>query len=1572
MTTTKRTTSFLMVLVMILSLFTGIVPVYAAEEIGEVYQVEYPRGGGYGDSWGHSQLNLMGGWTAADTEAFTTRSMDSYTGQILYCIEPGVGQYTGDQLTSKGEYFWENYPDNLNPTIDPDTIKSHIGRILQYGYTGNNTSQWDVINNADDQNTIAEIYATQALIWETVVGERDENFGHVDPSGYGKDAVMEIVQSNHPLRSLIYSHYNRIEASVQNHDVIPSFMSRSQSQARSYEMEWDGSQYVLELRDSNGVLSNYDISSSTSGISVSQSGNTLTITASEAPTGSVTLSASKSSARMGVVVWTDGTVSNSNSGHIQDLVTWGERVSDPVYAYMKLEVSYGEAKIVKHSEDGKVSGIKFNISGNGINETVTTGSDGSISIPNLAPGRYTVTEVTENRYEPQQPQTVEVVSGRTATVTFSNVLKRGDLIVTKTSEDGLVKGVKFRLYGTSLSGLAVDEYAVTDDSGIARFDDVLISGSTPYTLEEVDTAIRYVVPADQQAPVLWNEVTERSFHNILKKFRVEVVKQDVETGSPQGDATLAGAVYGLYQDGKLVDSYTTDSSGSFVTDYYVCDSNWTLKEISPSEGYLLDTTVHKIPAEPGNFTVELNPISEDVTEEVIKGNIRLIKHIDREDTDAALDTDPDSTEKVETETVAEEAPAPESAPVSDHPEQAPATEDATALAEPPVMEDAKEALADDTAPVAEAETESESADAQPEETPAADDPVPEGDSSEADAAQSDVEEPAPTEDGAPDTEGEGTEADAAQSDAGESDTTVVEIPEELQPVVVPEEDIESSGGESMIEQPEENAKFQIYLASAGSYDAAKESERDILVTDADGLAVSKDMPYGRYRVHQIEGMEGQGFIPDFTVFISEEGQTYSYIINNATASSFIRVEKRDIETGKIIPAANIGFQVKDLSTGELVTQTVYYPTPVEITTFFTNDEGWMMLPYELDYGQYELLELQTAYGYVLDTEPVPFMVDGSETIVTVEKYNMAQKGVIKLQKTGEVFQSVSEQEGIYQPVYEVKGLAGATYKIVAAEDIVTLDGTARYQKDELVDTITTGADGWAESKPLYLGRYTIVEQSAPEPMVLNTESQTVELTYAGQEIELTETSAGFYNERQKVEISLTKAMEVDEIFRIGMNDELGSVTFGLYAAEALTAADGTAIPADGLIEIVSIGTDGKAICRTDLPLGSFYLQERTTNNQYMLSEDKYPVTFSYAGQDTAVVKIAANDGNTIVNELIYGSVSGMKKDEDGNGLGGAVIGLFAANEGEFTKDSAVLTTTSAEDGSFRFEKVPYGTWFVREIEQPEGYLLCTEVFPVEIKEDEQVIEISITNERIRGNLSLTKVDADYPDNKLSGAEFEVYRDVNGNKELDKEDTLLGIMEETETGFYEMKDIEYGGVLVREKTAPEGFYLDEGVYYISIETDGETYVVENDAGHGFINQGHRGHLKIVKTSSDGKVDGFTFRVVGEDYDRTFVTGSDGIILIEDLRVGKYTITELEDELSAGYKRPAPVTVELVTDETLTVNVHNEKVTVDVPKTGDDTNMWLWIGLMGLAVLGIGAAIAVPQLKKKKSGKFSKKK
>lgn len=1509
MTTAKRKPlSLLLTLLMLVSMVVNlIVPVYAAENVGTIYLVQYPRGGGDTDAWGHPNLTYMNGWQSGSASGFLTRSMDSYTGQLVYCIEPGVHQNSGDQLSGRGEDFWENYPDDLNPTIDPDTIKTHIGRIFQYGYTGNNTTTWDV-NNASDQNTLAQIMATQILIWETIVGERDADFNHVNAHGMGYAEVLDTVSSNHPLRSKVISAYNGIVSAVQNHDVIPSFMSRSRGSAPTYELEWNGSSYVLELRDTNGVLSNFSISSPTSGVTVSQSGNTLTITAQEAPTNGITITATKGAQRLGVVVWTDGVKSSTVSGQIQDSVTWGERVSDPVYAYLNLKVSYGEAKIVKHSEDGKVAGVKFRVTGNGMDETVTTQNDGTISIANLKPGEYTVTELSDNRYEPQEPQTVTVVSGRTAVVTFSNTLKRGRLEVTKSSEDNLVEGVKFHLFGTSLSGLTVDEYAVTDETGTAHFDNILISGNTSYTLEEVDAAERYVVPADQEAVIYWNDVTERSFTNTLKKFRVEVVKRDIETGSAQGDASLAGARYGLYQAGNLVAEYTTNANGGFVTDYFICGDGWTIREIAPSEGYLLDETIYEIPSDASNFKVELNDLDLTVREQIIKGSIRLVKHIDKPDPD------------VETELE-----------VTDSSEPMPVLEDVILQTEP-VLEE--EMLNSDRV-------------------------LPgEPDSDKIESESEEIESDTVVMDDALDSEPEVT---AETEELSETEPVLDEVE---QPTPVPDDEIKPSGGEGLIEQPEEGAKFQIYLASAGSYDAAKENERDLLVTDGDGFAVSKDLPYGRYRVHQIEGMDGQAFIPDFTVFICENGQTYSYILNNQTTSSLIRVEKRDAETGNIIAAANVGFQVRDLSTNELIIQTVYYPTPVTINTFYTNDEGWLMLPCELDYGQYELIEVQTCYGYVLDSEPVPFTVDGSENVVTVEKYNYAQKGVIKIQKTGEVFASVSRQEDLYQPVYEVRGLADAVFTVTAAEDIVTLDGTVRYTKGELVDTITTGADGWAESKALYLGRYEVTEIEAPAPMVLNSETQIVELAYAGQDVELTEVNAGCYNERQTVQISLTKNMESDKTFGVGLGDELASVTFGLYAAEEIPAADGSVIPADGLIEILAIGADGTGNCSSDLPQGSYYLQERTTNGSYILNDTKYPVIFTYAGQDIATVRLAANDGQAIINELIYGSVSGKKLDDAGNALEGALIGLFTTDEGEFNEETAVLTTTSAEDGSFHFENIPKGIWYIREIRQPEGYVLCADIFPIEISENEQIVEIEIVNERIRATLSLTKIDEEYPDHKLSGAEFEVYRDVNGNKELDKEDTLLGLMEEMEAGFYEMKDVEFGGVLVREKTAPEGFYLDENVYYVSIESDGETYTVENKAGVGFINQAHRGNLKIIKTSSDGKLEGFTFRISGEDYDRTFTTGSDGIIFIENLRVGKYTVTELDDEMSEGYRRPDPVTVELVTDETLTVNVHNEKVTVDVPKTGDDSNLWIWGSLLGLSALGAGALVFVDYKRRKR--------
>lgn len=1384
----KKLMSLFLATLMCVTTFAGFgTTAHAAEETENVYLVSFPRSGdeNYGAEWGHESHSFMNGWSSGTSRYPTVRAMGSYSGNICYCIEPGVPQETGDRYTKKGENFWDNYPSSYNKTISPDDIKLFIGRIFQYGYTGTISTEWRSQNEGGDK--LAHAVATQLLIWETVVGERDEDFNKVGTGG--KAAILDQISQSHPLCTKIMSHYNSIAASVQNHTKLPSFMAKSAGKAQNIELAWDGGKYTATLTDKNNVLSNFSFSASDSGIRFSVSGNKLTITADKAPVNAVMITAEKkNSQRRGVITWTDNIY--GPDGGIQDTVTYAQSVSDPVKGYVNIKVSYGAAKIVKTSEDGIVEGITFTITGNGVNKTVQTGKNGEIQIDNLTPGVYTVTEQSYDRYEPQEVRRVTVVSGQTATVTFNNVLKRGNLVVTKTSEDGLNEGVTFHLYGTSLSGLKVDEYAVTDSSGKAHFNDVLIG--TGYVLEETGTAIRYVVPDKQTAAVEWNTVTNKSFHNVLKKWNVTVTKSDSETGAPQGNASLAGATYGIYKGEQLIDSYTTDENGQFTTKYYVCGDDWSVRELTPSEGYLLDETAYHIGAEAKSYTVEYNSTANDVSEQVIKGRIALIKHTDN--------------------------------------------------------------------------------------------------------------------------------------------------------------------GDTLLETPEVGAEFEVYLKSAGSYDAAKDTERDLLVCDENGFAETKDLPYGIYTVHQVKGWDGRELLPDFDVYISEDGEVYRYLANNANFESYIKIVKVDAETGKTIPYAGAGFQLYRPD-GSLITQSFTYPTPVTIDTFYTNDEGYLITPETLEYGSgYSLIEVFAPYGYTLNSEPVYFDVtqdassdEGGITVIEVIKENTAQKGIIKISKTGEVFSSVTESEGIYQPVYSVQGLAGAVYEITAAEDIYTLDGTLRYAAGEVVDTVTTDDTGLAESKPLYLGKYEIREITAPYGMVLNEEIHTAELVYAGQEIEITETAAGFYNERQKAAVSLDKILEQNELFGIGTNSEMSAVTFGLFAAEDLTAADGSVIPADGLLEILSVDENGHAVCKTDLPFGKFYFKELSADEHYILSDEKYPFEFSYTGQDAAFVEIKANNGEAIRNELIYGEIHGLKKDDSGNALGGAVIGLFKPDCTEFTAENALMTATSAEDGSFSFAGVPYGNWIVREIEAPTGFVLSEEAFSVAVDKDGAVIEVEIENTLIRGNVQLTKTDRDYPDNKLTGAEFIVYRDSNGNKELDETDELLGTFSEVSTGVYEMDDLTYGGYFVKEQKAPEGFYPDENAYYFEITEHGKTVIVENETGKGFVNAPQVGSLKIVKTSSDGKVEGFSFRVTGANgYSEVFTTDKNGEILIENLRIGEYTVSEVSDGTSAAYVLPADKTASVFEGAVTKVEMHNELR--DTPKTGDDSNPAFWFTLLGISGLG----------------------
>lgn len=1398
----KRTLSlFLAMLMCVTTLFGMGTTAFAAEETDEVYLISYPRDGdaNYGGEWGHDSLSFMNGWSTATSRFTTIRAMGSYEGNICYCIEPGVPQQTGNTFTKKGEDFWDEYPSSYNSTISPDDIKLFIGRIFQYGYTGTISTSWRSQNEGGDK--LAYAVATQLLIWETVVGERDADFNKVGTGG--KSAIVEQISTNHPLYSQIMSYYNSIAASVQRHSKVPSFLAKSAGKARTIELEWNGEAYTATLTDTNGVLSDYVFSANASGIRFSVSGNMLTITADDAPSDTVTITAEKrNSQRRGVITWTDGVY--GPNGKLQDTVTYAQTVNDPVKGYLNIKVSYGSTKIIKTSEDGKVEGISFTITGNGVNKTVTTGAGGVIQIDNLAPGVYTVTEQNYDKYEPQEVRRVTVVSGQVTTVNFNNTLKRGTLIVTKTSEDGLNEGVKFHLSGTSLSGLAVNEYAVTDSTGKAVFSDVLIG--TGYTLEEVDTAIRYVVPEKQTAAVEWNTVTNKSFTNILKKWNVTVTKSDAETGLPQGDATLAGAVYGIYKGDQLVDTYTTDTNGQFTTKYYVCGDDWTIREITPSEGYLLDSTVYPIGAEAKNYTVEYNTTANDVTEQIIKGRIAIIKHTD--------------------------------------------------------------------------------------------------------------------------------------------------------------------DGDTQLETPEAGAEFAVFLKAAGSYDSAKASERDYLICDENGYAVTKGLPHGIYTVHQTKSWDGRELLADFDVYIAKDGQTYRYLANNRNFESYIKIVKVDAETGKVIPLAGAGFRLYRPD-GSLITQTFTYPEVTTIDTFYTNNDGYLITPEKLEYGTgYSLVEVSAPYGYTLNSEPVYFDVtadnateENAVTVVEVTKSNTAQKGVLRISKSGEVFSSVTEADGIYQPVFAVKRLAGAVYEITVAVDIITPDGTLRASVGEVVDTVTTDETGLAESKPLYLGKYEIREITAPVGYVLNTEVHTAELVYAGQEVEITETAADFYNERQKAAVSLNKVLEQNTQFEIGMNGEISAVTFGLFAAEDLTAADGSIIPADGLLEILSVDENGHAVCKTDLPFGSYYLKELSTDGHYILSDEKYPIVFEYAGQDTALVDIKANGGAPIENKLLYGEIHGLKKDEDGSDLAGALIGLFRADCTEFTTENAILTATSAEDGSFSFARVPYGNWIVREIEAPTGFVLSEKTYPVTVDADGAVIEVEIENTRIRGTVQLTKTDRDYPDNKLTGAEFTVYRDSNGNKELDADDERLGTLTETGIGVYEMADLLYGGYFVKETKAPEGFYLDGNAYYFEITEDGKTATVENEAGKGFVNAPQVGSLKIIKTSSDGKVEGFSFRVTGPNgYVGVFTTDKNGEITIDDLRIGEYVVSEVSDGASSAYVLPADKTASVYEGAVTKVEMHNELR--DTPKTGDDSNPALWFALLGVSAAGAAVLDIVGFRKRRK--------
>jgi len=1081
----------------------------------------------------------------------------------------------------------------------------------------------------------------------------------------------------------------------------------------------------------------------------------------------------------------------------------GYSISEEVFAlkvdeniFVTEDFTRGTIKVNKTADDGIVSGREFKVTGDdGSSYTKKTNANGvaefsGLKVYNTSTGKaitYTVSEINvDTRYEVPKAQNVTLTSGDvdlTVNVKFNNQLKTGSIKINKQSEDNQNGDREFTITGNGKT------YTIkTGSDGIAILSDIPVYNSNNekivYTISEKNVPIRYVVPADQTATLTADATTTKKFKNILKKFTVEVTKQDSETSSAQGDGTLSGAVYGIYRDGTLVDTYTTDESGYFKTKEYVC-GNYTVQEISPSEGYLLDETVYSVGAEAENYFIEHNPISMTVTEDIIKGNISIIKH--------------------------------------------------------------------------------------------------------------------------------------------------------------------SDDGTTQIETPEVGAEFEVYLKSSGSYEAAKDSEKDYLVCDENGYAATKMLPYGIYVVHQTKGWESTEYMEDFEVVISENEKEYFYLLNDAVKKSFVKIVKKDAETGNVIPVSGIGFKVWDCANSEYISQKIYYPSEMILDTFYTDESGSLMLPQELAYGDYELHEVQSAEGYVLDKNPVPFTIDGSVETVVVEKTNTAQKGRISVQKTGDIFTTVATASSAYTdencetivnpttytPVFASGNLSGAVFQIIAVEDIVTLDGTIRANAGDVVAEITTDENGYAETDLLYLGKYEVRENTAPDGYVLNAESQFVELTYAGQEIAVRDTvNTSFVNDYQGVEISLSKVMEKDELFNIGNSDEYTRVRFGLFAAENITAADGSVIPADGLISEVSLDENMTAKFDTALPFGKYYVKEIATDEHYVLNGEKYLVNFEYMGQDIQTVSI---DCGQFTNDLKRGKIEGIKVSESDEPLENALFGLFYTDCTEFTEENAIMTAKSDKQGKFEFTEIPYGEYIVCEIEAPTGYILSDESYPVTISEDGEIIEITAVNKPITIEIS----KQDIYGNELVGAKMQL--DNSDGKVVEKwtSDGTNHVVTELPAGDYTLKEI----------AAPDGYVIATDIRFtvdvygkITVENVDATAVSEN--GNPLIVMvDDTTKVKISKRdiTTDKELAGATLQIIDEDGNvATEWVSTDEAHFIEGKLIAGKEYTLRETIAPDGYEIASEIKFTVNTDGSVTeVVMYDEHtpeleipptVTIDTPNTG----------------------------------------
>lgn len=560
----------------------------------------------------------------------------------------------------------------------------------------------------------------------------------------------------------------------------------------------------------------------------------------------------------------------------------------------------------------------------------------------------------------------------------------------------------------------------------------------------------------------------------------------------------------------------------------------------------------------------------------------------------------------------------------------------------------------------------------------------------------------------------------------------------------------TSGETPTVEGAEFTVKLKKDVENMGWDDApvaknAQGKNTNILITDAKGYAVSDELPYGTYIVKETKVPDNMYTGKSFEVVINEDNREPQVwrIYNNAPFKAYLKVIKFDEETNSTITLSNASFKIKNTDTGQYVKQWVMYPILHQVETFTTSSDGSFMTPKEMPVGNYALEEVKSPEGYLLSKDPIPFVIDKNQAyeagedeesiIIKIEFGNKPVKGQIKIKKEAELFEGFdfrnTEYGKVYEPIFKKGILGGVTYQIYARNDILTNDNTLWYKKGDLVEEITTKKNEILYSSKLPLGKYTVVEKSTPSAFIKDPKTYDVDLEYDTPEKAIVTESMVYWNDRQRGYIEFKKNIE-DSIHEYD-KEAYKNIKFGLFTQEPLIVDGKEELPKDTLLSVLTLNQTLQSSFQIDFA-GKFYIKELSTDNNYQLTSDIYSFDFSYNDNNKPMTKIS---GDTVFyNTLKRGSVRITKTDEETKKpLVNVKFDLST------TKDmkSVIKTTSSSEQGIAVFEELELGTYYIREREL-HGYVTNDKIYEVTINEDEELIEIEISNKPIKGLVEFTK------------------------------------------------------------------------------------------------------------------------------------------------------------------------------------------------------------------------------------------